>query len=415
MRLRAVTVLPLRFQVINSLGRSLHSAGLNIIPLEEEGLLRAAMRQTGLSDFGDDYFRAGLQRLLESAEQDAALNTIGRFGHREAVIQQLSSRLKLVEMEKQAPELFRWSLPPPLIVLGFPRSGTTHLHRLLAADPAGRAVPLWELASPLPEGRGAHLLTDPADRAKRRKKMEQQMKIRLSLTSDLDQKHFIRAETPEECMFMLGQTFHTMLYWVTAPVYGYVKWYGRQERSKKYEDYRRLLQVLQAVDPAKRLVLKAPAHTGGVGELLEKVPEALVVQTHRDPVTCMNSLNSLFATTHSVVTERLDVRRTAKANLALMEVELRRNAAGRKKYPGQVFDVYYERLVADPLGTVRGIYDYFKLPWTAEFEAAMTRYLAENPQGKHGRHKYSSADFGMTDEEIRKRVAAVYSHAATLT
>ena len=206
---------------------------------------------------------------------------------------------------------------------------------------------------------------------------------------------------------MLGQTFHTMLYWVTAPVYGYVDWYGRQPRDKKYADYRRLLQVLQAVDPAKRLVLKAPAHTGGVGELLEMVPEAMVVQTHRDPVTCFNSLNSLFATTQGVVSEQLDVRQMAAANLELMGVELTRNVTGRKKYSGQVLDVQYEQLVAGPLETVRSIYDHFKLPYTAEFEATMIRYLAKNPKGKHGQHKYSAADFGMTDEEIRERLNMV--------
>lgn len=372
--------------------------------------MKAAQRQAGLSDFGDDYFRVGLRKLVESAENEANLNTIGRYGLREGIVKQLANRLKLVEMEKQAPELFKRPLLPPLIVLGFPRSGTTLLHRLLALDPAGRAIPLWELSAPLPEGRGAHLLTDPADRAKRLKWMEAQMKIRVSLGDDLDQKHFIRADSPEECMFMLGQTFHTMLYWVTAPVYSYVEWYGRQERHKKYADYRRLLQVLQVVDPAKRLVLKAPAHTGGLAELLDMVPEALVVQTHRDPVTCLNSLNSLFATTHRVVTESLDVNRMAAANLELMLVELKRNTAARAKYPGKVFDVHYDSLVEDPLGTVRSVYDYYGLPYTAEFEAAMDCYLAENPKGKHGQHRYNAADFGMTDEYIRERILEVYDY-----
>jgi hypothetical protein len=210
-------------------------------------------------------------------------------------------------------------------------------------------------------------------------------------------------------MFLLGQTFYTMLYWVTAPVYSYVAWYGRQERYKKYVDYRRLLQILQVVDPARRLVLKAPAHTGGLGELLEIVPEALIVQTHRDPVTCLNSLNSLFATTQGVVTESLDVKRMAAANLELMLVELTRNAAARAKYPGQVFDVHYQALVADPVGSVREIYNHFKLPFSAEFEVEMTRYLAENPKGKHGRHRYSSAEFGMTDEYIREQFQEVYN------
>ena len=304
-------------------------------------------------------------------------------------------------MEKQAPELFQRPLIPPLIVLGFPRSGTTLLHRLLALDATSRAIPLWELSSPLPEGRGTHLITDTADRAKRQKKMEVQMKIRLSLSEGLDQKHFIRADSPEECMFMLGQTFHTMLYWVTSPVYSYVEWYGRQPRNKKYADYRRLLHVLQAVDPAKRLTLKAPAHTGGLSELLDNVPEALIVQTQRDVVACTNSLNSLFATTQSVVTESLDVERMAAANLDLMEVELSRNQAGREKYPDRILDIQYTDLVADPINAVRTIYDHFQLPWTADFEQAIHTYMIENPKGKHGHHQYNSADFGLTDEATK--------------
>lgn len=406
---RTINTLPFRFQLVNSFGRFLRSLGLNILQLDADRLCKAAVRQAGLSDFGDDYFRVGLEKLVESTEQDADLNMIGRFGLKEAIEQQLVNRLKLVEMEKQAPEIFEQPLIPPLIVIGFPRSGTTLLHRLLALDPAGRAIPLWELSSPLPEGltkgQGAHLITDPADRAKRQKKMEEQMKIRLSLSEGLDQKHFIRADSPEECMFMLGQTFQTMLYWVTAPVYGYVEWYGRQSRDKKYADYRRLLQVLQAVDPAKRLILKAPAHTGGLGELLDNVPEALVIQTNRDPVACTNSLNSLFATTQSVVTEQLDVQRMAAANLNLMDVELSRNQAGRKRHPGRVLDIHYDDLVADPIATIRMIYDHFNLSWTAELEKAMMNYIAENPKGKHGRHHYNSADFGLTDEAIQERFA----------
>ncbi|MFZ0546849.1 MAG: sulfotransferase [Candidatus Promineifilaceae bacterium] len=347
--------------------------------------------------------------MVHSAEQDANLNTLGRYGLREGIIQQLANRLKLVEMEKQAPDLFRRPLHSPLIVIGFPRSGTTYLHRLLAADPDGRAIPLWELTSPLPEGKGVHLLTDPTDRAKRLKKMERQMKIRLSLNDNLDHKHFIRADSPEECMFMLGQTFHTMLYWVTAPVYSYVAWYDRQERHKKYQDYRRLLQVLQAVDPTKHLVLKAPAHTGGVGDLLELVPEANIIQTLRDPVTCMNSLNSLLATTQKVVTDQLDLHKMAQANLELMTVELTRNEAGRKKYPDRILDIEYEGLIADPIGTIKKIYDHFNLLYTAEFEAAMAQYIANNPKGKHGRHQYDSADFGLTDEAIRERIPPYFA------
>src|SRR5215207_8012922 len=143
--------LPLRFRVLNTVGKHLGAVRLPFFALDEEVLVEAAVKATGLTEFGDGYHREGLLRLLESVENDAALHLSGQVAYREVIVGSLINRLLLTEAYKQTPEIFRKPLKSPIIVLGLPRSGTAFLHRLLAMDPAHRAVPWWELARPLPD------------------------------------------------------------------------------------------------------------------------------------------------------------------------------------------------------------------------------------------------------------------------
>ena len=142
--------LPARFRFLNAVGRFLQAVNPPLTRFDEETVCKAAMKQTGLADFGDPHYREGLLRVLESAEDDANLHFIGRLATRDVIISSLASRLLLMEARKRTPDVFQRPLVPPIIILGLPRSGTTLLHRLLAADPMHRAVPLWELLRPLP-------------------------------------------------------------------------------------------------------------------------------------------------------------------------------------------------------------------------------------------------------------------------
>ena len=136
--------------------------------------------------------------------------------------------------------------------------------------------------------------------------------MRQKLAPDVDRKHYTRADTPEECIWLLAATFVSPIFWVLAPVYGYLAWYKSQDRLQAYREYSSLLQVLQEVDPTRRLALKAPAHTGALDVLLKTIPEVLLIQTHRNPV---EASNSLFYSLHSAVTESVDAPRMAEALL----------------------------------------------------------------------------------------------------
>jgi hypothetical protein len=392
--------LPLRLRVLNTIGKHLGAARLPLAALEEEALVEAAVKATGLTEFGNGYHREGLLRLLESIKNDAALHLSGQLAYREAIVGSLINRLLLTEAYKQDPETFRKPLKSPIIVLGLPRSGTTFLHRLLALDPAHRAVPWWELARPLPD-------PDSDEQSDRRRQVFQKKLYRhQKVAPDFDRKHYTRVDTPEECTWLLASTFISPLFWGFGPVYSYLEWFKNQDRLQAYYEYRLLLQVLQAVDPTRRLALKAPTHTGAVEALLQTVPGALLIQTHRNPAETSASLTSLFYSLHSLTTERLDVRRMTEAILSLQEHQIERNLAARYTHPGALFDVYYDRLVVDPIGTVRDIYEHYDLAWSEEFAERLNYYVQQNPRGKHGAHRYAPEDFGQTGEAISERFAA---------
>jgi len=381
-------------------GKHLGAARLPVVSLREEALVQAAVKETGLTDFGDSYYRESLLRLLESADNDAALHLSGQVALREVIVGSLINRLLLTEAFKQTPETFRKPLKSPIIVLGLPRSGTTFLHRLLAMDPAHRAVPWWELARPLPDADS----DKQSDR--RRQVFQKKLDRRQKLAPDFDRKHYTRVDTPEECIWLLANTFLSPLFWAFAPVYGYLDWYKNQDRLQAYYEYRLLLQVLQGADPKRRLALKSSTHTGAVETLLQTVPGALLIQTHRNPVETSASLVSLFYSLHSRMTERLDVRRMTEAILSFHEHQITRNLAARDAHPGAMFDVYYDRLVADPIGTVRDIYNHYDLAWSEEFAERLNYYLQLNPNGKHGAHRYAPETFGQTGEAISERFAS---------
>ncbi|MBW2159957.1 MAG: sulfotransferase, partial [Deltaproteobacteria bacterium] len=101
------------------------------VSLEPEDLLSAASKQTALSDFGDDRFREPLEILLRAVQSETELSTFGRIALRQFMLQLLRSRLRLEELYRLHPEIEDEQIERPIIDCGLPRTGTTHLLKLL--------------------------------------------------------------------------------------------------------------------------------------------------------------------------------------------------------------------------------------------------------------------------------------------
>lgn len=363
--------------------------------------MAAAHRRTGLHSFEETRFLEHLGVVAKSADSDARLSLLGRVGLRGALVNALSTRLLLEQARRERPDSFARQLVPPLIVLGLPRSGTTYLHRLLGLDPASRTLPFWKLRRPL---------TQPGQPDRRLEIARREARDFRLLAPGIDAKHLSDAESPEECLFLFDCTLLSATFWVAGPLYSYLEHYRQQDHSGAYRVYEELLRFLQAETPTARLALKAPGHTPHVAELRQVLPQAKLVQLHRDPVRAVTSVCSLFYTLHRVVTDELDLRRMARANVDLMAWGIERCLRYREREPEHgIVDVMYADLVRDPIGTVRSIYVAHELPFSAEFETALERYVRDNPQHKHGVHHYDPRDYALHSDELRERFLAYLS------
>lgn len=132
-----------------------------------ETLIAQATEQTGLSDFGDTWFFGHIDKLIPSLNSQAHLSPAGVYGAQHMITSALVSRLRHVELIKQNPEILDEKVSVTAVLTGLPRTGSTMLHRMLAAAPNLTGVKWYETQNyvPLPgETRGNPAPRKEADR-----------------------------------------------------------------------------------------------------------------------------------------------------------------------------------------------------------------------------------------------------------
>ena len=379
----------------------MEGAGRRFIALDERSMLTRAQRRTGLTDFGDDSFREPLRCLLESLEGEARLNFFGRVAAREDLGRLLSNRLELQRDRALYPGIQAEAIRRPLFIAGMPRSGSTLLHGLLAQDPANRVPLNWELMYPSPPPERSTFAVDH-----RMELADRQIRWFHRLAPDFRKVHPVGARFPEECVVILSHSFLSYQFSSTFYVPTYQSWMERQDLRPAYELHRRFLQHLQWHCAGTRWVLKAPPHLPELRSLFAVYPDADVILTHRDPLEVVASVASLHYVLRKTFSDFVDPALVGPEVTEMLAGDIRRGLKARDAGcapPGQFFDVRYNELLRDPLAAVRQIYSRFDMPLTADAEARMHRFLADNPQHKEGVHEYSLAQFGLDYERERER------------
>ncbi len=387
------------YQPLPQLGRFINYAGEHLLSEKTDPILHRSTdelmqnvaNRLSLKDFGNPYFKEGLNLLLESINQDTNLTFLGKILLKTAIERNLENRLKFVDLINNHPEILSTPLNRPIIIIGLPRSGTTFLHRLLAEDVSNRGLFLWELTHPIPQKGGED---------HRRKISKIEYIIYRLVSINMDHIHVIRNNVYEECIWLLAATFKSGAFWAMAPVYSYLEWCLNNDRLKSYEEYLQFLKIFQSQTPGKRLLLKSPAHNGSLTELRHIMPDAILVHTHRHPMAVCNSTNSLIYWAHCNTSKRLDVKKTAESNIHLLHHATQRNLFARKYHGVEVYDIWYEELLNDPIETVKKLYKAHKINLTEKTEANMKAFVSKNPQHKHGKHKYCADDFGIRENQI---------------
>jgi len=363
-----------------------------------EELHAAASQATGLDDFGSDDYGDGLAELIASYERDADLTPRGQKVARAMLRGALAARLCSEAGWRAYPEHARVPVARPLFVTGLPRTGTTALHRLLAADPAHQGLELWLAEAPQPRPPRPTWAGNPVfqyiQAGCERHHVEHPEFMGV---------HYMAADQVEECWQLLRQSMRSVSWECLAHLPSYSAWLRGQDWTGAYRRHRRNLQLI-GLGTDRRWVLKNPSHLFALDALLAVYPDALIVQTHRAPGVAIASVCSLTAQASAGWSGTFTREVIGRDQLELWASGLERFAAERTRHdPARFFDVRYEDLVRDPLGTAESVYGYFGLPFSGAAADAMRQLAAGDASPGRPSHRYTLSEFGLTEETVAER------------
>ncbi len=368
--------------------------------LEPDALMEIAAEGTGLSDFGDPSFREPLSVLCTALRTEAGLSPHGVVNAWSQLIQLLKNRLRIEDLLARHPEIRRVPVDAPIVITGLPRSGTTHLHNLLSADPALRSLPYWESVEPV-------LADDdrpgPGEPDPRLARTAQTLGFMNEALPYWRRMHEMTVDHAHEEIQLLALAFSGTLFAAMGPIPSYWQWYRTTDQTGAYRYLRTVLQVLTFLRGGRRWVLKAPQHLEQFRPLMAAFPDATVVITHRDPVPIAASLTTMMAYVSRVYRDTVDLPAAGRFWGGRIVHHLPTATADRAVLPAErSVDVLFHDFMADPIGTVERIYDRAGQPFTATSRAAVHAYQAGHARGRHGAVRYELADFHLDPVELRR-------------
>ncbi len=355
-------------------------------------------------DFPADPAFEALERFLVAVEEEARLTPIGRWMTRRFLLRLLEVRLQIIAYLAKDPGVQEERIEKPLFVAGAPRTGTTILHTLLAADRRHRVPEGWELLRPVPppspdpEG----FASDPRIALADRELVRPQ-----TVVTGLLSIHEYGGRKPKECLSAMSFAFQSEEFSARYSVPSFESWLGASDMGPAYRMHRLVLQILQrrwGRDACPAWVLKSPVHLHDLPTLFETYPDARVAVTHRDPLTLLASLTSLIANLRWAHSDSVDAQSIAESHLRRYRKTFERLVdwtEGGVLPADQIHHSHFADFQNSPIGTVRGLYERFGMEWSKDAETSMRATLEANPSDRHGEHIYSRDDLAGDPATLR--------------
>ena len=365
-------------------------------------ILDQAKSETGLSDLGEPLFFEGLNRLIDSINNEANLNEIGIQAQPIRIQGLLTNRLRFEEDLKKFPEILDQEIIAPIVIVGLPRTGSTMTHRLLASDPNHTAMLWWE-------GRYPALLP-----GEKRGDIEARMELGkaevdavVAASPEALDIHPWDYKGADEEILLLEHNFLSTVPESFMALPSYSEWIEEQDHTLAYEDLKKFIQYLQWQNPGrekKRWVLKSPHHLGFIDKMISVFPDAKIIQTHRDPIKTVPSFCSMCANLFEPLTTNFDKVFIGKHWSNKLTRALNHCMNISEQHPNNFLDLEFLNMIKDPIDEMKKIYEFIGESFGEKTEVAMEAWREEN---KHemGAHKYSLEEYDLTESQINDNFA----------
>jgi len=281
-----------------------------------------------------------------------------------------------------------------------PRSGSTFLHELMGQDSSNRSPRVWEVMFPL-----AAASAESGEHERHVRKAEMRLWWFRRFAPKADSVYPARANTPHECLTIHSYTLMSEEFVSTCRVPSYEKFLRQTGLHAAYAWQKMFLQHLQSNRPAERWILKSPDHVYGLEELFTVFPDAIVIQTHRDPLDVLRSQLQLIGVLQELFARPGDAQQLRVRETRALAAAMERSIGFRDAHPelaDRFYDLNYSELVADPLAAVRRIYKRFDIPLSEPAAERMKQFVSTRTR-YHRPHNPTLRDLGLDPHEETTR------------
>jgi hypothetical protein len=373
------------------------------IDLDIERMTSEAIAEARADDFADsDGFWDRVTAYVEAIEADDGLTQLTRGTLRQRIVRLLRNRLSLTDLLSRYPEIESIPIEKPFIVVGMPRSGTTHLVNLLAADPRRRALPYWESQDPLPiPGQGP----DASGLDPRYARVKAEHDGMMLSTPAIAAMHDRFPGAIEEEVEILDLDFASYVLEWHARVPNWRDYYLQLDQATHYGYLKKVLQALTFLRGPRTWVLKSPQHCEQLGPLSATFPDATIAFTHRDPVAVIQSAITMMAYSDRMRRTSIEPRWLLDYWTDRVERLLSACVRDRALVPAdRSIDISFHHLNGHEMNLLDALYDRAGVELNTKTRKAFQKYLDGNPRGKHGAVRYDlPGHFGVTPAEVRSR------------
>ena len=390
--------------------------------LTVKAVLDAAKEATGLSDFGSDHFIKPLGVLVDEYDNDD-LTPIGRQRLFDDLVRCASNRLVIQHHKtERAGKLEESKITKPLTIAGLPRSGTTNLVNMLAADSRFQKLPLWvgqePLLAPGKEKTGFGLKRGAKFLAARLKNknhwVDDPRYFRCAMRwagmqimgPEIAAMHPMNPDHIHEELELMTFDFGCNQFEWTSMIPQYRDYYYSTDQTPHYEYMDEVMRLIQIDrDDNRPWVTKNVQNPEQLLALKHIWSDATVIFTHRDPVAVIQSTATMLTWAQRMMRNKIDPKSVLDYWTDRFERLLRACVRDRAIWgPKQSMDVLFHEYMADQMGTLAKIYDLHDMEFTDQAKQEMADFIKAHPRGKHGRVTYKLEEhFGVRPEEIRER------------